>query len=105
MHFKERSFQQKSGIIGSIAFSALYIVALLVLRDPDFLLFIVPFPLSFVLYFIQIFPFFIGMAVGGHAVAWIFAEISTILFLAFIGYFTGQLIGFLTQKILKALKR
>ena len=90
MSFQEKSRQAKLGIIGSIILPLLYIIPLIISRNPDFIVFALG-PFGFIVWIVQWVAFLIG--------GWILAVIATILFLALVGYLLGRLIGWFMDKI------
>lgn len=90
MSFQQKPRRVKLGIIGSVILPLLYIIPLIISRDPDFIIFALG-PLGFFVYIVQWISFLIG--------GWILAVIATILFFALVGYLLGRLIGWLMDKI------
>ena len=82
--------QFRASVIGAIIAPLLYIVPLLILQDPDFIVFVLG-PLGFIVWLVQWITFLIG--------GWILAIIATILFLSLVGFLLGKLVGFLISKI------
>ena len=77
-------------IIGSTVLPLGYIVSLLIMRDPDFIIFVLG-PFGFPIWLVQWVAFLFG--------GWILAVIATVLFLSLIGYLLGRLIDFIVGKI------
>ena len=90
MSFQEKTRQAKFGIIGSIILPLLYIIPLIISRDPDFIVFALG-PLGFIVWIVQWVAFIIG--------GWILAVIATILFFALLGYLLGRLISWFMDKV------
>ncbi len=80
----------KVSTIGSIILPLVYVVSLIVFRDPDFLIFILG-PLGFVVWIVQHVGFLIG--------SWPGAVIATMVFLALVGYLFGRFLEWVINKI------
>lgn len=91
MNLSKRPIGVKLGIAGLVILPVLYIVILIITKNPDIIISIFG-PFGFVFWFVQWVAFLLG--------GWILAIIATILFLALVGYLLGRLLGWIVKKLI-----
>jgi len=86
---KTRSRRIQFKIVGAVLLPVVYSVTLIILRDPDFLVFALG-PFGFLAWLMQWIPFLLG--------GWPLAIIVMIVSCALIGYFFGRIVDGIVDK-------